>query len=101
MVPKDQAEAAFSRVIQYSPTSALRKAAEAYWTAYNAGAAVDEKICDKFEKAVQGIPIDYRRPALECYDTFENRKVAGDDIADCYNSLALCISEKIIPLTGK
>lgn len=101
MVDKEQSAAAFERVIKFSPTSALRKAAAAYWTARSSGDAVDDKLCENLQKAVQGIPLDYRRPALQCLEAFEASKTAGTDISECFNDLAVCLSDKIIPLTGK
>lgn len=101
MITKEQSMAAFERVIKFAPTSALRKAATAYWAAYSSGADVNDKLCENLEKAVQGIPLDYRRPALQCLEAYETSKTAGTDIAECFNGLAVCLSEKIIPLTGK
>lgn len=90
------AEAAFNKIIKHGPSSSLRKAAEKYWSACSSEGVADESVSVAFENAVKSIPIDYRKPALECLDACILCKENNDNSVDCYYQLAVCLADRIV-----
>ena len=96
MAEQQQAEAAFTKIIEKAPSSVLRKAAKAYWTAHNSAEGASEKDGDQFQAAIKSIPLDYRSPALKCLDEFNACQENGDSSAECYSKLAILIADRVV-----
>jgi len=92
----EEAATAFEKIIKHGPGAGFRKAAELYWKAHQSDAGASEEDGRKFEEAIAKIPLDYRTPALRCLDDFSDCKEAGNDIAECYQSLAIQLADKIV-----
>jgi len=96
MVDIKQAEAAFTKISNNAPSSALRKAAAKYWSAYSSDAGATEAEGSQFQLAIEGIPVDYRTPAMKCLEAFNSCKEQGDNTSDCYLNLAIELAERVV-----
>ena len=94
----DQADAAFKKLISHGRTSAIRKAAEVYWSSYNSDEGASEKIGMNFEQSTKSIPIDYRQPTIKHLDELNNCKENDTDIKSCYLKFAISVVDRVITL---
>jgi len=94
---KDNKEAtdAFEKIISHGRTTAIRKAAKAYWSSCNSAEGADEKLGKDLELAIKSIPIDYRSPTIKPLEDLNACKESNTDISTCYLTLAVSLVDRI------
>ena len=98
MSQREEADAAFKRIINQGRTASIRKSAEAYWAAYTSEAGADKAVGKKFEDAIKGIPLDYRQPTVKYLEDLNSCKESNPDDATCYLAFAIAIVDRIVSL---
>jgi len=98
MVQNDAAKAAFEKIISNGRTLSIKKAAKAYWDAYESEAGASDEAGLNLEKAIKSIPLDYRQPTVKFLEDLDNCKQGDSDNTDCYLAFAVAIVDKIVSL---
>jgi len=95
MSENKEAAEAFEKIISHGRTSAIRKAAEAYWSSCNSAEGADESLGRNLEVAIQSIPIDYRSPTVKPLEDLKTCKENSADTSTCYLTLAINLVDRI------
>lgn len=98
MVQNDAAKAAFEKIIANGRTLSIKKAAKAYWNAYESDAGASDEVGLNLEKAIKSIPLDYRQPTVQFLEDLNNCKQGDTDNTSCYLAFAVAIVDKIVSL---
>ena len=86
----------WKKIIRHGRALYIRKAAEAYWSAYKSEEGASDEVGKKLEQAIKSIPIDYRQPTLKHLEELKSCNETNDDTSACYLNFAIRIVDRII-----
>jgi len=98
MEQNKEAKETFEKIISHGRTTAIRKAAENFWAAYNSDEGFNDEAGKNLEQAIKSIPIDYRQPTIQHLEELNNCKESNDDISSCYLTFAIRIVDRIVSI---